>query len=450
MQGQDGRTGPQAYYLRERTFAVPFDGGTSDTRSLVLYASENNGPWRESDETAPDREFQFSAPRDGTYDFAVQEVLRDGSRVPPRLDGLRSNLRVIVDTREPQITIKAVAGRSGTAGVQWDITDANLDPGSILLQGRWSVQQQWQTLSTPNVLLSRDEFFWHLQPGQPYQVRVLARDLAKNEATSQSVLVSVDGGGGVLPEPDAMGSSRRPFDAGPPDVGGGFTDPLRDVKFVSTQDVQLPTTLEVGPSGLSEIQLWVKKDRGGWERVSDPQAGTGPVAGTGAAQTVNRELSYRASEDGLYGFVVVARSAVGLGPEAPAPADRPQVQVHVDTLKPVVRIKDVVVEPYGESSNILKVSWDATDTHLKPKGIDLMYAIAEKPETADWQPFQVELDNTGQFTWVVPKDHPYKFWLRVQAMDLASNLGHADWPQPVIVDTFIPRTNIIDVRPGDR
>src|SRR5262249_3176262 len=74
----------------------------------------------------------------------------------------------------------------------------------------------------------------------------------------------------------------------------------------------------LGPSGVGEVELWYTRNGQSWRKFS------------GASQTQS-PFTVDVTEDGLYGFVIVASNGMGLGKTPPKPGDVPQVWVDVDT-----------------------------------------------------------------------------------------------------------------------
>jgi hypothetical protein len=60
------------------------------------------------------------------------------------------------------------------------------------------------------------------------------------------------------------------------------------------------------------------------------------------------------------------------------------------------------------------------------------------------------LENTGRYVWRVPPGAPYRFHVRVEAVDKGGNVGHADSSKPVIVDLSVPRGRILGVDGASR
>jgi hypothetical protein len=203
--------------------------------------------------------------------------------------------------------------------------------------------------------------------------------------------------------------------------------------MVNTRRIRLNYELQdVGPSGVSRVELWATRDGQSWQRYSDDPPTTGP-------------LVLHVAEEGRYGFTVVARSGVGVLGRRPSPGDQPQVWVIVDETAPVMQLHEAKVGQ-GESAGTLEVRWSASDAHLKAHPYTISYAAS--PE-GPWQPIARDLDrDRTSFVWSLPKEVPYRFWVRVEAVDRAGNVGQVTSPRPVLVDHAQPRGVITTVEPA--
>ena len=161
-------------------------------------------------------------------------------------------------------------------------------------------------------------------------------------------------------------------------------------------------------------------------------------------------MKFGVSAEGLYGFTLLARSGVGLGERPPQIGDRPQVWVEVDLTKPVVQLQNILVGQ-GADKGKLFLHWKAYDKNLGSTPILLSYA--EKQE-GPWLPIcERKLPNTGKYVWVMPQGNPpqgvpYQFHVRVEAVDLAGNVGAAVTQNLVRVDLLLPKATIINVEAG--
>jgi hypothetical protein len=92
-------------------------------------------------------------------------------------------MRIVVDTKPPEITLRELPRRDGEVGVAWEIRDDNLDTitdDALRLEYRQAGEEKWQTL-TPTAKAT--EHRW--KAAGDVEVRLQARDLAGNwgEAT---------------------------------------------------------------------------------------------------------------------------------------------------------------------------------------------------------------------------------------------------------------------------
>jgi hypothetical protein len=208
----------------------------------------------------------------------------------------------------------------------------------------------------------------------------------------------------------------------------------RDVKIVNTTELSLNYSLEdVGPSGVSVVELWFTRDGRTWQRQGEDPDKTSP-------------FSVKFNSEGVYGLTLVVRSGVGLGDRPPQTGDAPQMWVEVDLTKPVVQLNSVEAGRGLEAGN-LTVTWRAEDKNLAPQPISLFHA--ENPE-GPWTPIIQGLDNTGRYVWHIPPGVPFRFHVRVEALDRGGNVGRADSPKPVIVDLAQPRGRLIGVEGGGK
>jgi hypothetical protein len=185
---------------------------------------------------------------------------------------------------------------------------------------------------------------------------------------------------------------------------------------------------EVGPSGLAGVDLWYTRDTKTWHKHE---------AGADAPSPYVIEVQ----EEGLYGFTLLARNGVGLGKEPPRSGDLPQVWVEVDLTKPIVQLNDVQVR-VNDKSPILHLAWKAGDKNLGGQPITI--AIAEK-ENGPWQTIAENLENTGHTEVPLRPGLPPRFFVRLEAKDLAGNVGVARTQSPVQLDLSRPVVSILDV-----
>ncbi|HZY85041.1 MAG TPA: hypothetical protein VFE78_09440, partial [Gemmataceae bacterium] len=208
--------------------------------------------------------------------------------------------------------------------------------------------------------------------------------------------------------------------------GGKGAPPL--MRMVNSKRVTLNFKVEdVGPSGLSGVELWYTQDCKDWKKHDAP-----PQA---------HSYVIEVDEEGMYGFTLLAKSGLGLGKEPPAPGDLPQVWVMVDLSKPVVTLGEITPNVNGKTGSVA-IRWTAQDKNLGSTPVGLYYA---EKDGGPWQPIATGLENSGRYVWQVPASAPASFFVRVDATDLAGNMGRAQTAKPVLLDTSRPTVSILDV-----
>jgi len=187
---------------------------------------------------------------------------------------------------------------------------------------------------------------------------------------------------------------------------------------------------DVGPSGVSGVELWYTRDGKDWRRHE-------------SAPETKPPYLIEVQEEGLYGFTLLAKNGIGLSKEPPHRGDLPQVWVEVDLTKPTVALTDV--KPVlRDQEPMLNIQWKASDKNLASQPITISYA---EKANGPWRPIGSNLDNSGQYQWPLRSGSPATMYVRVEAKDLAGNVGIAQTPTPVHVDIARPTVRIVDVEP---
>ena len=191
-----------------------------------------------------------------------------------------------------------------------------------------------------------------------------------------------------------------------------------------------------GPNGPATVELWITQDGGRtWiRRGEDPDR----------ASPIDVDLG----GEGTYGVCLVARSAAGLGDQPPAPGIRPRAGSRWMPA-PAVQLDPVQVGT-GVNSGKIAITWRATDLHLAPKSVAILWR-PDQPGTS-WQPVAEAQENTGRYIWTVPQSVPARFHVRVEAADSVGHRGFAESTEsgPIMVDRSRPRSRIIGLDPNAR
>jgi hypothetical protein len=405
------------YYTKDRRFRIPFQPESAARRitKVELYLSRDGGrSWSRVAVNNPnDKYFDFQARDDGWHLFAPRTIDQDNRAYPANLDQLQPSIKVCVDTTPPDIVLKPSAPRDGKVGVEWSVTDDNLDVNTFRLEYR-AGGGPWQEL--PAQKAASGERLWVPNTNNPAEVRLRVLDRAGNLG-EKTVLVSANG------DKYAPDVKPKPGDASPANDTGAS-----GIRFVNTNRISFNFKIEdVGTSGVSSVELWYTEDQGRTWRKHTESLGSQPP--------------YVVTVDGdkLYGFTLIAKSGVGKGEEPPRKGDQPQVYVQVDRTKPEVRLESAKVAS-GYEGNTLTIAWSAHDQFMRPQPITISYSerIGD-----DWKPIARDIENTGRYVWKLPTDVPPRMYIRVEAIDRAGNIGSDETKEEVIVDLKVPRiTNI--------
>jgi hypothetical protein len=147
--------------------------------------------------------------------------------------------------------------------------------------------------------------------------------------------------------------------------------------------------------------------------------------------------------EGIYGFRVVLVSRNGLASQTPRSGDLADLWVGIDTTEPTAEITSAA---YGkdEHAGHLNIQWAATDDHLGPRPVTLVFS---ESEDGPWTPIASGLPNSGQYFWRVDSGVPDKFYLRLEVRDEAGNLGADQLKQPIASAGLTPKGRVRDFEP---
>jgi hypothetical protein len=205
-------------------------------------------------------------------------------------------------------------------------------------------------------------------------------------------------------------------------------------KSVNSKRVVLNYKLDdVGPSGVSSVELWFTRDGRTWHK-DEKAVKSGPP------------YVIEVEKEGMYGFTLVAKNGVGVGKQPPQSGDLPQIWVDVDLTPPTVKLMEVT---HGVGSKVRDVTyhWTASDRNMARRPITLSYA--ERPE-GPWLPLAANIENSGKHTTSLPKSCPPSFYARVEAVDTVGNVGSDQSSKPTSIDLSQPTVSILGVEAGEK
>ncbi len=227
------------------------------------------------------------------------------------------------------------------------------------------------------------------------------------------------------PKPDGSKTSEEKCSGSPASPAWRMVNSKRIVLNYELKDV--------GPSGVSAVEMWQTRDGQVWKK-DETTGHSGPP------------YVIEVPEEGQYGFTMVARNGIGLGKEPPKPGDLPQVWVQVDMTRPMVKLLDVK-HGTGSKARDVAITWDAHDRNMARRPITLSFATAAE---GPWLPFAANIENSGHHTWSMPQTGPASFFIRVEAVDMVGNVGVAQSTQATSIDTSHPTVSILGVESSEK
>ena len=466
-------------------FQIPFDVETEPGEKAegfaVLFGSRDGGARWEQIQSVPASQssFMFAAPRDGRYSFCIRMTDAQGNVSPPAQNSV-AELDVIVDTITPDLKLELFESAPGQVLVNWTCTDSSVAPESMVLEyadganGRWKAAQIQKSANGQSLIPASQ--------GSVLAVRASIVDMAGNrtdaasqivtrggstansfhqpsQPTAQSVPLGLSPFNIVAANPIAPPSSPiQPGVAFPPASNTNFNaavinSPLSNAlagsamrPFGSTTEaamsgpgeVQLVNmhvfdvdyqVEDVGPSGVSAIELFVTENGGQqWFRY-------------GNDADLRSPFQVDAQGEGTFGFAVRVRNGLGFIDAPPQPGQSPEIMVTVDESAPVVQLAQPTIRTDGLGT--LDLAWKISDQHPSSTPVRLEYATTPNgPWTPvfDWQADQ------GGYQWAIRPGTPASLYFRLLARDAAGNVASAQTPQAVIVDLKKPIGRLLRVQ----
>jgi hypothetical protein len=455
-------------YTNRARFGIPFQFDAEElTRigavEIRLFLSTDDGEnWRDVQNVAPAAgRFQFEAPEDGKYSFAVRTVDAQG-RLHPSAE-LSPELHVIVDQAVPDVTLTLVSNREREVTALWQAHDANLDVDSLHLE--FSVNGgQWEEVAGVDAAVGQIRF----DTGE--QGRVSVRMTAADRAGNPQIMTrEIEVGESSEPESDNRDPFTPDFDQpvaqGPGHAvlqdSAGIGNPIiRPGSLRGTTGTTTPSSLstseataseesasqarrvnsltfrigyevaEVGPSGVGQVEFFITEDDGAhWYHYGTDEDGVSPFE-----VTVPR--------DGSYGFSMRVKSGIGLSNPPPQPEDAPDSYIVVDRMGPEVTLLPLT-QGGAEQQNELVIEWSIQDDLLSDRPVSLFYST--NPDQGEWEPITGWMANTERFVWAVSPQFRKSVFIRLDARDAAGNVTSVVSDAPVVLDRSRPQARITDV-----
>ncbi|MFO0896898.1 MAG: hypothetical protein U0836_05635 [Pirellulales bacterium] len=294
---------PEPIATRQNLFSIPFrieptrSAATAPVEAQLFVSTDRGESWKLTARAEPRQgRFQYRAPQDGEYWFAIRTLDRSQRLRPDK--PLSPEMQVLVDTVAPLVEVSAERGSAGEVRVAWKMADPHLDPASLKLDFRGEADIDWQpvAIDADRTLEGRNSgtgetTIWPSDPGSSVVVRAQVLDRAGNPAVSQSEARSRSAGAEPPPAaPSAQGPSSSSADEWSP-TGAKAAEWSPATGANANRGPTIP--LAAAPGGRqADIRNWpadrtlnVPLGRHASERIATPERErTGPGAGARVAE----------------------------------------------------------------------------------------------------------------------------------------------------------------------
>lgn len=174
-------------YVNEREWSIPVTLNEQikrDAASLSLFVSADQGKtWKKETSVMPDEKFfKFNAGLDGQYWFSVAYTDRNGKQNPTDPAMMSAMLKMVVDTRKPQVKLNLLERTGESVLVGWDVREEHLDLNKLRIEYRTGEGTPWKSvvMSQPS---SVGKYTLNVGTTMPVSIRMMATDLASNSHT---------------------------------------------------------------------------------------------------------------------------------------------------------------------------------------------------------------------------------------------------------------------------
>lgn len=199
------------------------------------------------------------------------------------------------------------------------------------------------------------------------------------------------------------------------------------VRYSLSHQFSLDYEIEaIGGRGVEAIELYGTTDGGqSWKKWGDDPDKLSP-------------FDIETNGEGIFGFQIVVVATNGLSSPRPLPGDAPDIVVVVDETLPEVGISGA---KYGTSDRAgsLVIAYHCEDQYLVSRPITLSFSDSV---SGPWTTIAAGLRNTGDYVWPADPQLPRQIYLRIDALDQASNVGSYVLEEPIDTQGLAPRARI--------
>jgi hypothetical protein len=353
-----------------------------------LYYSSNGGRWQMNEQVAPQLgHFKFRAPADGEWLFCVRTTDYRGQSIDQ--GQLKPELRVLVDTQKPALSIRASRWLESADGitVSWDATDKYVNPESAVIKYQVAGSTDWQTIPVPLESMgyripppaSGTESVWYAVPieearhnwsaadryrivgkvnvGAPANREVIVQaeisDIAGNRSISKAIVPAAAPANNSQPNPNDQTNANRPPAPQWRKDGSRIWPPNHVTQAPIGQQAPTPTSPMLSPSNPPFAEqvspppkIPIKQvDSTRFDLAYNPGAPTQNIVkvdlwGTadggeiwnnfGSDTDRQSPVLVTVPSEGRYGFRIVVQSTANPRPALPVRGDAPQIWIDVN------------------------------------------------------------------------------------------------------------------------
>lgn len=462
-----GGMAPAKMFTNKQQFRLPFnldDRERQRLREIQLFVRYNGEAWACKETAAPTmKAFTFRAAQDGEYWFSIVTVDTHGRPTPADVAKEPPALIVVVDTQQPDVQVSAVP-HGGEDCLRCEVHDANPDPSRVKMEYQ-TRDRAWRPLEPvpgcPELFRFPDKASW------TGQLRASATDRAENTCTREIAWNSPVGGhadktagpagpdllpppvrttalpppppGPPVPSPSAtiqqvVNHDPAPATAQPVIVNGHEPNaPAREPGLANRQVLNSTHVVldyridQVGPSGVSKVEVWMTPDEGkSWQRLCEDPDRHSPV-------------EFDLPREGLYGVCIVVTNGNSISDPPPSAGTVPDWWIEVDTTRPTAQLQSVRPGS-GDDAGSLLITWAASDKNLGAEPIDLYYATSRE---GPWMAIGRGIKNDGTYRWAAPRDGVGRYYIRMDVTDRAGNLTRCETPDVVVLDLTHPKAKVL-------
>ncbi|MHC4712113.1 MAG: tetratricopeptide repeat protein [Planctomycetota bacterium] len=359
-----------------------------------------------------DKPFEFTAESEGLYGFFVTLVDKKGRADVLPEAGSTPQVSVTVDWTAPELSLLSptggeIVGATGVLEVKWQAKDLFFTETPVEIEYSLDGGAGWQPLAEP--MPNFGSYEW--SPPAAFEGRMLVRVRARDEVGHSST---------------ATAAAPVLVDTTPPE--SSLTGP----GLSASESVTLEFTASDGEgAGVTEVRLFVSHDNG----ISWAPAGKAPAGGP---------LVFEATE-GKYALSVSAVDRAGNTEPPPAAGETGELSLHIDTKKPLVRLRTLDLGGSVGGAARLPIQWEA----VAPKPAPSPVSIYLSPDDGNtWSVVASDVSNAGTFFWEVPPINSARCRLKITMRDSSGAIGEAVSSKPFSIDSARP-TSAIGMPPSD-